>query len=327
MQAHPEQSEYPGRYQSIGMDEVVEAGQGVGQATFVAFLEGPTAHPDGTLYFSDIAANRLMAISKEGVTSVFREDSGRANGNVLDLVGNLITCEGGEHGLGGRRRMTRTDLATGEVTVLTDRFEGKRYNSPNDVVIDKHGRIFFTDPRYGDRSDMELDVEGVYRIDLDGTVSRILSQPQIERPNGLAISPDGQVLYLIDSNHFEGGNRKVWAFDLSSEGEASNPRVIHDFAPGRGGDGMEVDVDGNLYVCAGILTPRSPHETRDVPPGVYIFTAAGSLLGIIPIPQDVISNCCFGGDDLKTLYVTAGATVYVTRVRTQGFHAFPRLDR
>ncbi len=326
MHENLDQNAFPSRYWTIGMNEVVEAGHGVRQASFVAFLEGPTAHPDGTLYFSDIAANRIMKMSDEGVTSVYREDSGRANGNVLDLAGNLITCEGAEHGPGGRRRMTRTDLQTGEVTVLTDRFEGKRYNSPNDVVIDEHGRIYFTDPRYGDRSDMELDVEGVYRIDPDGTVSRILSQPQIERPNGLAISPDGKILYIIDSNHFADGNRKIWAFDLSDDGEASNPRVIHDFAPGRGGDGMEVDVDGNLYVCAGIVTPRSEHETNDVPPGVYIFDPEGTLLGRIPIPQDVISNCCFGGADLRTLYVTAGTSVYETRVVRQGFHACPSLN-
>lgn len=316
-----------GPYGDTGMERVVEPGSSVEQATSVAFLEGPTAHTDGTLYFSDIAANRLMSLSPDGETKVYRENAGRANGNVLDLDGDLISCEGAEHGPGGGRRMTRTNLATGDVTVLTDRFDGKRYNSPNDVVIDQRGRIYFTDPRYGARTDMELDVEAVYRIDLDGTVHRILSQPEIERPNGLAISPDDSVLYIIDSNHFAGGNRKVWAFDLSEAGEPANARVVHDFAPGRGGDGMEVDQDGNLYVCAGIMTPRSTNETDKVAPGVYVFSPDGELLGHIPIPQDTITNCCFGGEDLRTLYVTAGATVYTVRVRTPGFHAFPCVTR
>jgi gluconolactonase len=170
---------------------------------------------------------------------------------------------------------------------------------------------------------MEMDIEGVYRSDPDGKVTRVLTQPQIGRPNGIAITPDDRTLYVIDSNPVPGGNRKVWAFTIESDRRLTNQRVIYDFAPGRGGDGMELDRDGNLYVCAGIITPRGPHETAMNPPGVYVITPAGKLLGRIPIPEDVITNCCFGGPDWKTLYVTAGKTLYSIRVNVAGYHAYP----
>ena len=304
-------------------ETIVDSSGPLERAAMVAFLEGPAADAEGTVYFSDIQNNRILRLTSDGTLDVFRADSGRANGNVFDQQGRLITCEGAEFGPGGRRRMTRTDLATGEVTVLTDRYEGKRYNSPNDVVLDSRGRIYFTDPCYGDRSNLELDVDGVYRIDLDGTVTRVLGQPEIQRPNGLAVSPDDKTLYIIDSHPDPGGNRKVWAFDLDADGQVSGQRVVHDFAPGRGGDGMEVDREGTLYVCGGIAWPRGPGETDQNPPGVYVITPAGQLLGRIPIPEDVITNCCFGGPDLRTLYVAAGKTLYSMRVTKTGYHVYP----
>ncbi len=293
-------------------------------AAFVSFLEGPAADARGTVYFSDIRGNRIMTLTTDGVLGVFREDAGRANGNVFDHQGRLVTCEGAEHGPGGRRRVTRTDPTTGEVEVLADRYEGRRLNSPNDVTVDTQGRLYFTDPRYdADRSDLELDVEGVYRIDTDGTVTRIIGQPDVEKPNGLAITPDDRVLYVIDSNHAVGGRRMVWAFALDAGGNAVDRWPVYDFAPGRGGDGMELDVAGNLYVCAGILTQRGPGETTLNPPGVYVITPSGELVERIPIPQDVIANCCFGGSDKRTLYVTAGHMLYRTRVRIPGYHVYP----
>ena len=290
-------------------------------ATFVSFLEGPVAASDGTVYFSDIRGNRIMLLRVDDTLEVFRENAGRANGNAFDQQGRLVTCEGAEHGRGGRRRVTRTDLATGQVTVLADRYEGNRLNSPNDVTVDTQGRLYFTDPRYEpDRSDLELDVEGVYRIDLNGAITRILEQPDVQRPNGLAVSPDDRILYVIDSHNVIDGNRKIWAFTLDDGGNASAQRLVFDFAPGRGGDGMRLDLEGNLYVCAGILTPRGSHETTLYPPGVYVITPAGELLRRIPIPQDVITNCCFGGDDGRTLYITAGHTLYKTRVDIPGYN-------
>ncbi len=134
-------------------------------AAVVCFLEGPAVDAAGNLFFSDIAGNRILKMDPKGAITTFRSDSGRTNGNCFDAQGRLISCEGGEQGP-GRRRMVRTDMKTGEVTVLTDKYDGKRYNSPNDCCVDARGRIWFTDPRYGaDRSDLEMDVEGVYRID------------------------------------------------------------------------------------------------------------------------------------------------------------------
>lgn len=290
----------------------------VAPATFVSFLEGPACDAEGHVYFSDIRGNRIMRLSPDGTLSVFRENSGRSNGLAFDATGRLIACEGAEFGSGGGRRLTRTNIESGEVTVLVDRFEGKRLNSPNDLAIDSKGRIYFTDPRYGDRGDMEMDIEGVYRVDPDGKVTRVLTQPAIGRPNGIAVTADDRTLYLVDSNAVVGGNRKIWAFDLAADGVPSNPRLVYDFAPGRGGDGLALDEQGNLYIAAGILTPRGPYETTLVPPGVYVMTPQGRLLGRIPIPEDVVTNCTFGGRDLKTLYVTAGKTLYAIAVQIPG---------
>ena len=151
---------------------------------------------------------------------------------------------------------------TGQVEVLTDHFEGKRYNSPNDVVVDIQGCIWFTDPYYEeDRSVLEMDDESVYRIDPGGNVMRVLTQPQIERPNGLAITPDARTLYVIDSNSQPGGNRKVWAFDGVENGKLRDQRLVFDFGKGRGGDGMRLDERGNLWIAAGIMFPRHAGET------------------------------------------------------------------
>lgn len=299
---------------------IVAAKAAVAPAAAVAFLEGPAADAQGFVYFSDIWNNRILRLNAAtGETIVWRADSGRSNGLLFDAEGRLLACEGNEFGPGGRRRITRTDLTTGSMEVLTDQFEGVPYNSPNDVAARSNGQIFFTDPCYGDRSTMRMEHESVYRIDADGTVSRIISQPEIQRPNGIALSPDEQTLYLVDSCPVSGGHRRIWAFDLSEQGGASARRLVFDFAPGRGGDGMAVDRDGNLYVAAGIDRPRGPHETTDVPPGVYVISPEGQLLGRIPIPEDVITNVTFGGSDLRTLYVTAGKTLFSLGVEVPGW--------
>ena len=290
-------------------------------ATAIAFTEGPAAADDGIVYFSDIANNRIMKFdSVAGTTSVFREPSGRANGLLFDPQGRLLACEGNEFGDNdGNRRITRTDLATGEIEVLTDSFEGKKYNAPNDIAACSNGQIFFTDPCYGDRATMELDHDSVYRIDVDGSVSRVITQPEIQRPNGIAVSPDEKTLYLVDSCPIVGGNRKIWKFDLSPEGDVSNQQVVIDFAPGRGGDGMAVAQNGDLYIAAGISRPRGPHEATTVPPGIWIVTPNGEVKGRIPIPEDVLTNVTFGGDDLQTLFIAAGKTLFSIRVNTPGF--------
>jgi len=300
--------------------DFLEAAQ-VTSASYVAFTEGPAAAADGSVYFTDIVNNRIMKfdpVTKN--TTVWRTPSGRTNGLLFDASGRLLACEGNEFGPNdGYRRITRTDMQTGQIEVLTDRYDGQRYNAPNDIAACSNGLIFFTDPCYWDRATMELDHDSVYRIDLDGTVTRVLSQPEIQRPNGIAISPDEQTLYLVDSCPVAGGHRKIWAFDLSADGSLSRQRLVFDFAPGRGGDGMAVDRAGYLYIAAGLSQPRGPHETADVPAGIYIITPQGELTGRIPVPEDVITNVTFGGPDLKTLYITAGKTLFSIRVTTPGF--------
>ena len=301
--------------------DFLESDSGFAPAAGIAFTEGPACAADGTVYFSDIANNRIMRFNPEtNAVDVFREPSGRANGLLFDAEGRLLACEGNEWGDDdGNRRITRTDMTTCDVEVLTERFDGARYNAPNDVAACSNGRIFFTDPCYHDRDRMEMEQESVYAIETDGSVIRAISQPDIQRPNGIALSPDESTLYLVDSCPVVGGNRKIWAFDLADDGGVSNQRVVFDFAPGRGGDGMAVDSAGNLYIAAGILRPRGKHESADVPPGIWIVRPDGELVGRIPIVEDVLTNVTFGGPDLKTLYVTAGKTLFTTRVKIPGW--------
>ena len=290
----------------------------------LAFTEGPAVDAEENVYFSDIINNRIMKLAADGTLSTFREPSHRTNGQTIDQRGRLYHCEGAEFGPAGGRRVTRTDLASGEYVVLTDRYAGLRYNSPNDICVDGQGRAYFTDPCYGDRSQMEMREEGVYRIDLDGSVTRILEQPVVQRPNGLAVTQDSKHLYVIDSCPTVGGNRKVWAFELDDAGRPHNQRLVYDFAPGRGGDGMRLDRAGNLYVAAGVLAARGSYETADVPPGIYMISPAGELLQRIPIFEDVLTNLAFGGSDGRTIYVTAGKTLIKTRGDVPGQVAYPR---
>lgn len=298
--------------------------QPLSPATSVAFLEGPAVDAAGSVYFSDILNNRIMRLAPDGTRSVFRQPSHRTNGQTFDAQGRLYHCEGAEFGPFGGRRVTRTNLATGQYEMLTDRYDGVRYNSPNDICADSQGRVYFTDPCYGDRSQMEMAEEGVYRIDPDGRVTRIISQPEVQRPNGVAVTQDGRRLYVVDSCPTMGGNRKIWCFELDAAGAPTSQRMIYDFAPGRGGDGMRLDIEENLYVAAGIIAPRGPHETADVPPGIYVISPQGELRGRIPVPEDVLTNLAFGGPDGRTIYVTAGKTLYQTRVATAGQVAYPK---
>jgi gluconolactonase len=315
----------------------------VTSAATIAFTEGPAVDADGTLYFSDIVNNRIMCRSPDGAVTVFREPSHRTNGQAFDTEGRLLHCEGSEFGPGGGRRLTRTDLRTGKYEIVTDRNDSPgpteslplghggsdgrgavRYHSPNDVCVDGHGRIYFTDPCYGDRSIMESDVEGVYRVDTNGRVTRILQQPAIQRPNGIAVTQDASKLYVVDSCPTVGGNRKIWSFDLDERGNPRNGRLVYDFAPGRGGDGMRLDIAGNLYIAAGVSTPRGLHETSDVPPSIYVLRPDGTMLGRIPVPEDLLTNLAFGGSDGCTLYITAGKSVYTTHMSIPGQVAYPR---
>jgi gluconolactonase len=279
----------------------------------VAFLEGPAVDRDGTVYFTDIVNQRIMRLGPDGRLSVFREESNAANGLLVDPAGRLIACEGSPLerpgvSVTGVPRVTRTDLRTGAVEVLAESYEGKPFVGPNDVTIDGRGRLYFTD----------LSGAAVYRIDAPGRVARILAAPEIQRPNGVQISPDDRTLYLVEANSAKGGARLIRRYDLSAAGTVSNMRVHYDFGVGRSADGMSVDTAGNLYLSAGLNQLRGTSETLDTKAGVHVVSPQGTLLHFFPIPEDLITNNAFGGADMKTLYVTAGKTLYRLRTEVAG---------
>jgi gluconolactonase len=297
----------------------------------VAFTEGPAWHPTGNVYFSDIANNRIMRRDANGELHIFRTPSGRTNGILFDHQGRMLCCEGG--GLDSNRRVTRTE-ANGTITVLADRFEGKKFNSPNDLAIDSQGRIYFTDPRYGDRSDMQqIDasgkpIEGVYRIDDVGQVARVISH-EVDRPNGIYVSADDKFLFVADNVNDGpqgvGGNRKLWRFDLKADGtiDPGSRKMLFDWETDRGPDGMAMDLKGRLYVAAGFNFPNPPAESvKKYKAGIYVIAPEGGLLQFIPVPADMITNCTFGDEDGKTLYITAGHKLWSIRTESPGRAGF-----
>jgi gluconolactonase len=282
-------------------------------ATAVAFIEGPAVDRDGNVYFTEMVWQRIMKLSANGVLSTFREHSNNANGLLIDPQGRLIACEGAESQRTGvlvtfKPQVTRTDLGTGKMDVLADNYQGKPFVGPNDITIDGKGRLYFTDLTGG----------AVYRIDAPGQVARILAVPDIQRPNGIQISPDDTRLYLIEANGAEGGARMIRAYDLQADGTVSNMRVHYNFSPGRSADGMSIDTQGNLYASAGMNQLRGTSETLDTRTGVYVISPEGKLITFIPIAEDFITNNAFGGADMKTLYVTAGKTLYKVRTEIAG---------
>ena len=282
-------------------------------ATAIGFTEGPTVDREGNVYFSEMVFQRIMKLSPSGVVTIYREHSNNANGLLIDPQGRLIACEGAESQRMGvtqkfKPQMTRTDLRTGKMEVLADRYQGKLFAGPNDVTIDGKGRLYFTDLTGG----------AVYRIDVGGQLSRILATPEIQRPNGIQISPDDKTLYLIEANGAQGGARMIRAYDLHADGTVSNMRIHYNFYPGRSADGMSIDTLGNLYASAGMNQLRGTSETLDTKTGIYVISPQGKLLKFIPIPEDYITNNAFGGPDMKTLYVTAGKTLYKIRTDIAG---------
>jgi gluconolactonase len=271
------------------------------------FSEGPAWHREGYLLFEDTPRNRTLKLAPGDVVSVFREPSGRANGLAWDARGRLVVCEGNDPG-GSGRRVVRLDKA-GKAEVLAERYQGKRLNSPNDVTIDRRGRIYFTDPRYNKREDVEQDKEAVYRIDPDGKLTRVIDS--LTRPNGLAVTPDARTLYVAD-NASPGGVVTLVAFDLDARGDARNGRVIHDFGGGRGIDGLTLDDKGRVWATAG---------TKDKA-GIYVFEpdrsrATAKVVATIPMPEDP-TNCTFGGKDRDVLYVTTTASLFRIRTAVRG---------
>ena len=295
----------------------------------LVFTEGPAYHRDGSVFYTDIQNNRIMRLAPGAeIADTFLRPSGRANGLMFDAKGFLVACQGNEKGGLGGRRIVRIDPISKEQTVIIDKFDGKRFNSPNDLCIDKAGRIYFTDPFYSpNRSVLELDdIEGVYRVNSDGTgLVRVLDNKIVARPNGIAISQDEKTLYVVD-NHPLVPQRKLWAFQLNEDGLVTGkPRELHDFGKGRGGDGMCMDSAGNLFVTAG-ANRKYPNQNLDNPAGVYVFSPDGKLMGIIRVPEDMVTNCCFGGSDMKTLYITAGKTLWQVRTKVAGYGLWPKAE-
>lgn len=284
--------------------------------------EGPAWHPQlGLLTSGD---GHIFRRDPDGKQSVYRREAG-TNGLLFDRSGRLVMCEP------VRRRVSRLE-ANGELTVLADRYEGKQFNQPNDLTLDSKNRVYFSDPCYGDRSRMELSdaagrkVEGVYRIDPDGTVTRIITH-EVDRPNGLAITPDDKYLFVADNNNDTvAGARKLFRFHLKPDGtvDFASQKLIYDWKKTRGPDGMKLDEQGRLYVAAGLNRQNPPYETQEKPTaGIYVFSAAGELLEFVAIPRDETTNCGFGGDDLKTLYVTAGGSLWSIRTTVPGKPVWP----
>jgi gluconolactonase len=285
--------------------------------------EGPAWDPEwGVLTSGNGNVNRL---SLDGKSSVFRKDAG-TNGLLFDGKGRLLACEP------VRRRVTRT-ARDGTVTVLTDSFGGKKYNQPNDLSVDSKGRVYFSDPRYGPRDGMEQrdaagkTIEGVYRIDPDGTVSRVIGR-EVERANGVLVSADDKFLFVADNNNDTvGGARKLWRFALNPDGTVApaSRKLLHDWGSGRGPDGVKQDEQGRLYVAGGLNKPNPPAEpATDVKGGVYVIDPeSGALLAFLAVPTDEVTNCAFGGPDRKTLYVTGGGTLYSVRTTTPGRVVWP----
>jgi len=269
------------------------------------FTEGPACGPGFGIYFSDIG-NRIMRYSPAtGKTTVYRKPSGRANGLDFDPQGRLVAAEGAN--TGGNRRITITEK-DGSIRVLADRWKKKRLNSPNDLTIDTHGRIYFTDPRYVGEEPREIDTESVYRIDPDGTVTQIITD--VQKPNGIILSPDMKTLYVADSN--PGGNQHLLAFPLNKDDTVGPKKLLHDFGKERGIDGMCVDIRGNIYGAAG----------DDATGGIYVFHHDdGQQLAFIPVPETP-TNCVFGDHDHKSLYITAGKSLYRIKLKVPGFAVF-----
>jgi gluconolactonase len=254
-------------------------------ATGYTFADGPAWSPEGSLVFSDVAGNRLLKLAPGSHAAPFREGASGPGGNAFDADGRLYTCQT------RARRVVRWDRK-GSPEVLADRFEGKRLNAPNDIAVRKDGHAWFTDPAFGYQQDArELDFNGIFHLTPRREVRLVAKSAT--RPNGVALSPNGRVLYVTDSDA-----HTVRAWDLDGKGEAANDRVLVSGIEGVPA-GIRTHDKGNIYVAAGSA--------------IAVSTPAGKALAAIPLGEPA-SNCAFGDADMKSLYITARSSVYRVRL-------------
>ena len=256
------------------------------------FTEGPLWHPDGFLLFTDIPASTIYRWEPGGQVLAWLKPSGNANGLTFDRQGNLLACE---H---GGRRVSRMGTDR-QMNTVADSYDGKKLNSPNDIVCHSSGRIYFTDPPYGiDPDPGEQGCNGVYRADPDGSVHRLFDD--FGRPNGLAFSPDESLLYVNDTT-----NRHIRVSNVNADGSLSNDHMFIDMNVEVTGspDGMKLDVQGNVYCTGG--------------GGIWVIDPQGNHLGTIPVPQQP-TNIAFGGADMLTLYITARPVICAINVKVPG---------
>jgi gluconolactonase len=285
------------------------------------FTEGPVPAANGTILFSDIGNRILRFGTTSETTTLFRNPSGKSNGLKFNPQGELVACEGA--GPGGGRRISITDLQ-GKVRTLADKFEGKRFNSPNDLAIATNGNIYFTDPRYLGDEPRELDFEGVFLVEPSGNVK--LATRDVEKPNGIIVTPDGKTVYVADNNSDPKGAHTLLVFDVQADGTLANKRILFDFGPNkRGIDGMTLDAKGNIYATAGEGSEG----------GVYVFDSQGVPMAFLHTPG-VPTNCTFGiGKFANRLFITsAGLPAPTGKIQLYGlsccdllipgYHIFPK---
>lgn len=268
------------------------------------FAEGPIWHPtEHWLAFSDIQESRQYRWSEANGISLLRAPSNQANGNFFDRNGRIVSCEHASS------QMVRHEHNGKLVRPIATHFQGRQLNSPNDVVVDSHNRIWFTDPSFGRirenlgiLREQELDVQGVFRIDPDGSLHLVASD--FQQPNGLCFSVDEKRLFINDS-----WGPTIRVFDVGDDGSLSGGEIWATVTGDGDGvpDGMKTDADGRIF-CNG-------------PGGVHIFSAEAHCLGVIRTPEKS-TNFCFGGDGFATLFITASTSVYRIRTQTRGLAMF-----
>ena len=295
------------------LSEIMETMEPTVLASGYGRTEGPLWHPGGYATFVDLENSRLLRWDTNGEVSVVREGTGEGNGCTFDRNGNLIMCEGADH-----RRVTRMDAA-GNVTVVAERWDGKRFHKPNDVICRSDGTLYFTDPGLRLPAELrEMDFAGTFRVDPQGNVH--LATDQCVYPNGLALSPDESVLYVAISRAEEADlgreergefcpNRRIEAFDVAADGTLSNQRVFCDMASADPGvpDGMKGDTAGRVF-CVGSG-------------GFWVIEPSGEVAGVVRT-SEVTRNLAFGGEDNRTLFMTPGDSLWSMRVKTPGIGAF-----